>query len=122
MCDTGDFDTHICRVCTKEPYAFKHTADSMGNFHTTTYESTADARDAAVLAKKDGAVVLVFTVPTQHRLGHFDATAHLPAGGADGQQSGGDASASTSARWDAKRKKHQARVLNSDTGKCSRLY
>ena len=68
VCDTGDFDTHICRVCTKEPYAFKHTADSMGNFHTTTYESTADARDAAVLAKKDGAVVLVFTVPTQHRL------------------------------------------------------
>ena len=89
----------------------------MGNFHATTYESTADARDAAVLAKKDGAVVLVFTVPTQHRLGHFDATARLPAGGADSQQSGGDASASTSARWDVKRKKHQARVLNSDTGK-----
>ena len=117
VCDTGDFDTHICRVCTKEPYAFKHTADSMGNFHATTYESTADARDAAVLAKKDGAVVLVFTVPTQHRLGHFDATARLPAGGADGQQSGGDASASTKSCWDARRKKHQARVLNSGTGK-----
>ena len=50
VCDTGDFDTHICRVCTKEPYAFKHTADSMGNFHAATYKSTADARDAAVLA------------------------------------------------------------------------
>ena len=44
-----------------------HKADSTGRFHTTSFESTADARDAAVLAKRDGAVVLVFTTPTPHR-------------------------------------------------------
>ena len=79
VADTGDFDSHTCQVCTKEPYAYTHTADSTGRFHTTSYESTADARDAAVLAKRDGAVVLVFTTPTPHRLGHFDATSRLPA-------------------------------------------
>ena len=106
------------QVCTKEPYAYTHTADSTGRFHTTSYESTADARDAAVLAKRDGAVVLVFTTPTPHRLGHFDATSRLPASdGGDGQQSGDGASTSTRAHWDAKHKKYQARVLNSATGK-----
>ena len=118
VADTGDFDSHTCQVCTKEPYAYTHTADSTGRFHTTSYESTADARDAAVLAKRDGAVVLVFTTPTPHRLGHFDATSRLPAaGGGDGQQSGDGASTGTSACWDAKNKKYQARVLNSATGK-----
>ena len=93
VADTGDFDSHTCQVCTKEPYAYTHTADSTGRFHTTSYESTADARDAAVLAKRDGAVVLVFTTPTPHRLGHFDATSRLPAsGGGDGQQGGDGAS------------------------------